>query len=93
MGTIHQLILDCGVEQAKALTADKLDRQCVETAFAVMSDEEQRIGMMHAGFAMTALPHKATDANVWIRQGGPSSCVSRAAQTPTTQGSAFRMEP
>jgi hypothetical protein len=38
MGTIHQLILDCGVEQAKARTADKLDRQCVETAFAVMSD-------------------------------------------------------
>ncbi len=70
MGTIHQLILDCGVEQAKALTADKLDRQCVETAFAVMSDEEQRIGMMHAGFAMTALPHKAIDDNVWIRQGG-----------------------
>ncbi len=24
MGTIHQLILDCGVEQAKARTADKL---------------------------------------------------------------------
>jgi hypothetical protein len=70
MGTVHQLILDRGVEQAKALTAGKLDRQCVETAFAVMSDEEQRIGMMHAGFAMTALPHKAIDDNVWVRQGG-----------------------
>lgn len=70
MGTIHQLILDCGVEQAKARTADKLDRQCVETAFAVMSDEAQRIGIMHAGFAMTALPHKAIEDSVWVRQGG-----------------------
>jgi Plasmid encoded RepA protein len=70
MGTIHQLILDCGVDGAKARTVGKLDRQCVETAFAVMSDEEQRIGIMHAGFAMTALPHKAVEDDVWIRQGG-----------------------
>jgi hypothetical protein len=35
-----------------------------------MSDEQQRIGVMHAGFAMTALPHKAVPETVWIRQGG-----------------------
>lgn len=70
MGQIHQLILSQGVEEAKAQTADKLERQCVETAFAVMSDEQQRIGIMHAGFAMTALPHKAVDETIWVRQGG-----------------------
>ncbi len=70
MGQVHQLILSEGVQEAKAQTADKLERQCVETAFAVMSDEQQRIGIMHAGFAMTALPHKAIDETIWVRQGG-----------------------
>lgn len=70
MGQIHQLILDRGVEEAKARTIDRLERQCVETAFAVMSDAQQRVGIMHAGFAMTALPHKAIGEQVWIRQGG-----------------------
>jgi len=69
MGQIHQLILEHGIDEAKARTLDKLDRQCVETAFAVMSDEEQRVGMTHAGFAMTALPHKAVRDTIWIRQG------------------------
>lgn len=70
MGQVHQLILSHGVEKAKAQTADKLERQSVETAFAVMSDEHQRVGIMHAGFAMTALPHKAIDEAIWVRQGG-----------------------
>jgi hypothetical protein len=70
MGKIHQLILSYGVEEAKALIADKAERQCIDTAYAVMSDEEQRIGVMHAGFAMTALPHKAVEDTVWVRQGG-----------------------
>ena len=69
MGQIHQLILSKGIDEAKAQTADKLERQCVETAFAVMSYEQQRIGIMHAGFAMTALPHKAIDETIWVRQG------------------------
>ena len=70
MGVIHQLILEHGVDEARAKALDQLQRQCVETAFAVMSDEEKRIGVMHAGFAMTALPHKSTQDSVWIRQGG-----------------------
>src|SRR5689334_12600151 len=70
MAEVHQLILTHGLEQAKAQTADRLERQCVETAFAVLSDEDQRVGIMHAGFAMTALPHKAANDRVWIRQGG-----------------------
>jgi hypothetical protein len=56
MGAIHQLILSHGVDGAKALAASEAERRCIDTASAVMSDEEQRIGIMHAGFAMTALP-------------------------------------
>ncbi|MBV8913111.1 MAG: pirin [Acetobacteraceae bacterium] len=70
MGKVHQLILSRGLEAAKAATEDRLDRLCVDTAFAVLTDEEQRIGIMHAGFAMTALPHKHLNETVWIREGG-----------------------
>lgn len=70
MGQIHQLILNHGFEEAKARNPGKLDRQCVETAFAVLSDAEHRIGIMHAGFAMTALPHKAIGDKIWVRHGG-----------------------
>ncbi len=70
MGQVHQLITSLGVEQARALSGDKFGRQCVDAAFNVMSDEEQRIGIMHAGFAVTALPHRKTDATKWVREGG-----------------------
>jgi hypothetical protein len=70
MGAIHQLILDRGLDEARAKAFDRLERQCVEAAFAVLSDEERRIGVMHAGFAMTALPHKSVQDLVWTRQGG-----------------------
>ena len=70
MAQVHQLLLECGLESAKAQTADRLERQCVESAFAVLSDEDQKVGIMHAGFAMTALPHKGADDQVWVRQGG-----------------------
>jgi hypothetical protein len=70
MGKIHHLLSIHGLEEAKALTADKLDRQCIDTAFAVLTDEQQRIGIMHAGFSMTALPHKDIIETVWVRQGG-----------------------
>src|SRR5215212_4584174 len=69
VGKIHQLILDHGVNKTRTLTLDKVERQCVDAAFAVMSDEEYRIGIMHAGFAMTALPHKAVQELLWTRQG------------------------
>ena len=67
MGKIHRLIDEHGVEAAKASSEDRIGRLCIETAFAVMSDERQKVGVMHAGFAMTALPHKRLAENVWIR--------------------------
>lgn len=70
MGHVHELIAAHGIDAAKAISGDRLDRLCVETAFAVMADERQRIGIMHAGFAMTALPHKDIEATQWVRQGG-----------------------
>ena len=57
MADIHQLILADGVERAKELAENKPARQRIEAASRVMADEEHRIGITHAGFAMTSLPH------------------------------------
>ena len=71
MAQIHDLILHQGnCNAARALSVTKAERVAADAAFRVMSDEEQRIGIMHAGFAMTALPHRATTEIVWERQSG-----------------------
>lgn len=71
MGEIHQLILQQGVAEARKAASDgTADRLCVEAAYEVMSDEESRVGVVHAGFAMTALPHKRIVQPVWERDGG-----------------------
>ena len=43
MGAIHQLILDHGLDEVRAKTLDRLQRRCIETAFAVMSDEGKKL--------------------------------------------------
>jgi len=70
MGQVHQLILTHGVEAARAQALDKAERQAVEAAYEVMTDEKGRIGVAHAGFAMAALPHKKTAESVWEKDGG-----------------------
>jgi hypothetical protein len=82
MGAVHQLILTRGIDGAKASTADKAERRCIDAACAVMSDEEQRIGVMHAGFAMTALPHKAVQDTLWVRQGGAVRLIVESGTGP-----------
>jgi hypothetical protein len=59
MGTVHQLILRHGVESARAMAETKAERQAVEAAAAILAEEESRIGITHAGFAMTSLPHNS----------------------------------
>jgi hypothetical protein len=69
MGQIHQLIERQGIEAARKEAIDKLERQCIDAAVAVMFDEQQRVGIMHAGFSMTALPHKDIPETQWVRRG------------------------
>jgi len=70
MGSVHELLQTKGYDVAKREATDALDRQAVDVAFGVLSDEEQRIGLLHAGWAMTSLPHKQTADTLWVRQGG-----------------------
>jgi Plasmid encoded RepA protein len=67
---VHQLILDYGVETARALSTSKLERQCLDTAMAVMQDDRFDLNLLHSGFALTALPHRNTKETIWQRTGG-----------------------
>jgi hypothetical protein len=60
--------LQQGLEVAREGAASKAERQAIDAAAAVMSEEKSGLGITHAGFAMTALPHKRIDEAIWERQ-------------------------
>ena len=93
MGQVHQLILNHGVEAARAQALDKAERQAVDAAYEVLSDEKGRIGVAHAGFAMAALPHKKTAEPVWEKDGGTVKLLVETAWTRTATLSASLMAP
>jgi hypothetical protein len=68
MGSVHDLIFQHGVDGARAMVATKAERRAIEAAATILAEEEARLGITHAGFAMTGLPHKATVAPVWRRE-------------------------
>jgi len=69
MGEVHQLILRHGIEGARALACSKAERHAIDAAAIILSDEESRLGITHAGFAMTSLPHKRIEEPFWRREG------------------------
>jgi len=69
MGAVHQLILAHGAEGARARAGTKAERQAVDAAVALLAEEESRLGITHAGFAMTSLPHKRIEEALWRRDG------------------------
>lgn len=80
MGDVHQLILDHGVETARLMAATKAERQAIDAAAQLMSDEECRLGITHAGFAMTSLPHKRIDGPFWRREGYRTTLLVEAGR-------------
>jgi hypothetical protein len=57
VGTLHQLVLDVGREEAlRRVDAD--DRHLVRIAADVLTDEANDIGVTYSGFCQAALPHK-----------------------------------
>lgn len=69
MGEVHQLLRRHGLDKARAFAATKLERSAIDAAAAIMADEEGRLGITHAGFAMTSLPHKKIEEGLWRRDG------------------------
>ncbi len=69
MGEVHSLILRYGAETARAMADTRARRQAVDAATAILAEEETRLGITHAGFAMTSLPHRRIEDPLWTRQG------------------------
>jgi len=68
-GRLRRQLEALGMERALSMAASVLDRRCIEAAHLVLADEDGVPGYIHAGFAMTALPHKRTAAAEWVRDG------------------------
>ncbi|MBL6081768.1 pirin [Belnapia sp. T18] len=68
-GSLRQRLETLGIQQALDLAPTALDRRCIEATHLVLTDEDGTPNFVHAGFAMTALPHKRIDANEWVRDG------------------------
>ncbi len=75
MGEVHQLILRHGLESARTLAETKQQRHVIEAAAQVLSEEESRLGITHAGFAMTGLPHKRIEEALWRREGNRTTLL------------------
>jgi hypothetical protein len=67
-GQLHRTIEALGIERARELAVTGSDRQCVDAAYSIMSEEDLAAGFVHAGFALTALPHRKTEEPEWVRE-------------------------
>jgi hypothetical protein len=67
MGDVHQLIIRQGIEAARQQALTKHERQLIETAHQVLSEDAEKIGFTYSGFALTSLPHKPRTELVWKR--------------------------
>lgn len=68
-GSLRRRLEALGLQQALNLAPTALDRRCVEAIHMVLTDEDGTPNFVHAGFAMTALPHKRIEATEWVRDG------------------------
>ena len=80
MGEVHQLILRHGLEAARLRADSKAQRQAIDAAAQVLAEEESRLGITHAGFAMTSLPHKRIEEAFWKRQGHRTTLLVEAGR-------------
>ncbi len=67
-GKLHRTIELLGIEHARAMATTAADRRCVEAANLVMTDEDLQASFVHAGFALTALPHRRIAEAEWVRE-------------------------
>jgi hypothetical protein len=69
MAEVHHLIIRHGVDEARRQAASKHERMLVEAAYQVLSEDAEKIGFTYSGFALTSLPHKPQEAQIWRREG------------------------
>ena len=83
MGDVHRLILQHGLEGARSFAATKAERGVIEAAASLLSEEESCLGITHAGFAMTSLPHKRIEEGVWRRDGHRTTLLVESGRSRT----------
>jgi len=83
MGSIHQLILRDGIEEARRQAVTKHERSVVEAAYQVLSADAEKIGFTYSGFALTSLPHKPVSSGVWRREGHNLTLVLETSHDAT----------
>jgi Plasmid encoded RepA protein len=81
MGEIHSLIIRHGVAVARSMAATKAERNAIEAAASILGEEESRMGITHAGFAMTSLPHKRITETVWRRSSPNTTLLVASGHT------------
>jgi replication initiator protein len=81
MGEVHQLILREGLEEARNKAETRGERLAIEAAGAILAEEVSRLGIIHAGFAMTSLPHKRIEEPLWRRQGYRTTLLVESGRT------------
>lgn len=81
MGSVHHLILRHGAETARTMAETKAGRQAVDAAAMLLAEEETRLGITHAGFAMTSLPHRRIIEPLWTRQGNRTKLLVESGRT------------
>src|SRR5215472_130361 len=81
MGEVHQLILREGLEGARVRAETRTERQAIEAAGLILAEEVSRLGITHAGFAMTSLPHKRIEEPLWRRQGHRTTLLVESGRT------------
>ena len=69
MAEIHQLITKQGIEEARRQAVTKHERQVIEAAYQMLSDDAEKMGFTYSGFALTSLPHKPQTEVTWKRDG------------------------
>lgn len=69
MAEVHRLIVQAGIEEARRQAVSKHERQVVEAAYQVLSEDAEKMGFTYSGFALTSLPHKPQETGVWRREG------------------------
>ncbi len=68
MGTVHQLVIDYGHDEA-VRRIDPADRHLVRMAADVLAEEDDSWGVTYSGFCQSSLPHKRLpDEKEWVRQ-------------------------
>jgi hypothetical protein len=76
MSELHDLIATYGVDRARATAADAHERRNVDAAARIMNMEEAEIAVTHAGFALTALPHRKQDPkDIWVKEAARTKLI------------------